>query len=156
MLWWDECWGIQENTSPSKRRSLMAFLKCVFQEQGIRESGKSETHGVSNSQVCRVRESWFGEKADSRTRRSPEPKLLMVWTSGIYWFGNLMKTLCGTQAQEHARTRGKARAVSGIWGRLSSGISGEDIHEPREKQSQSCSPKKSGFRVWTSGRLVNI
>jgi hypothetical protein len=25
-----------------------------------------------------------------------------------------------------------------------------------EKQSQSCRPKKSGFEVWTSGRLVNI
>jgi hypothetical protein len=25
-----------------------------------------------------------------------------------------------------------------------------------EKQSQSCRPKKSGFRVWTSGRLVNV
>jgi hypothetical protein len=58
-----------------------------------------------------------------------------------------MKTLFETQAQGHARTRGKARAVSGICGKLSSGISGEDIHESREKQSQSCSPKKSGFRV---------
>jgi hypothetical protein len=27
------------------------------------------------------------------------------------------------------------------------GFLGADIHESREKQSQSCSPKKSGFRV---------
>jgi hypothetical protein len=32
----------------------------------------------------------------------------------------------------------------------------ESIHEPGEKQSQSCCPKKSGFRVWTSGRFVNM
>jgi hypothetical protein len=50
------CWGIQENTSPSKRRSLTAFSKYVFQEQGIRESKKSGTCEVSNSQMCRVRE----------------------------------------------------------------------------------------------------
>jgi hypothetical protein len=27
---------------------------------------------------------------------------------------------------------------------------------PGKMQSQSCSPKKSGFRVWTSGRFVNM
>jgi hypothetical protein len=53
--WGLACWGIQENTSPSKRRSLMTFLKYVFQEQGIRESRKSETCEVSNSRICRVR-----------------------------------------------------------------------------------------------------
>jgi hypothetical protein len=47
-----------------------------------------------------------------------------------------------------------------------SGISNRQSHELRksrtensrtsEKQSQSCRPKKSGFRVWTSGRLVNV
>jgi hypothetical protein len=62
---WASCWGIQENTSPSKRRSLMAFSEYVFQEQGIRESRKSETCKVSSSRMCRVRESWFGEKAGS-------------------------------------------------------------------------------------------
>jgi hypothetical protein len=50
------CWGIQENTSPSKRRSLTAFSKYVFQEQGIREFRKSGTCEVSNSRVCRIRE----------------------------------------------------------------------------------------------------
>jgi hypothetical protein len=51
----EPCWGIQENTSPSKRRSLMTLSKYVFQEQGIRESRKSETCEVSNSRMCRVR-----------------------------------------------------------------------------------------------------
>jgi hypothetical protein len=38
----------------------------------------------------------------------------------------------------------------------SSGVTREDIHEQSKKQSQSCCPKKSGFWVWTSGRLVNV
>jgi hypothetical protein len=150
------CWGIQENTSPSKRRSLTAFSKYVFQEQGIRESGKSGTCEVSNSRMCRVRESWFGEEAESWTRGSPESQLLMVRISEIFRFGNPVKTLFGTQALRHARTCWEAKATSGICWRLDSGILGEDIRESREKQSQSCSPKKSGFRVWTSGRLVNM
>jgi hypothetical protein len=51
------------------------------------------------------------------------------------------------QGQGHARTCREARATSEIYGRLSSGISGEDIHESRKKQSQNCSPRKSGFKV---------
>jgi hypothetical protein len=150
------CWGIQENTSPSKRRSLIAFSKYVFQEQGIRESRKSETCEVSKSRMCRVRGFWFGEEAKSWTRGSPEPPLRKGRTSEICWFGNLVKTLFGTREQGHARTRGEAGAASRICGGLSSGISGEDIRESRKKQSQSCSPRKSRFRVWTSGRLVNV
>jgi hypothetical protein len=136
--------------------SLMKFSKYVFQEQGICESRKSGACGVSKSRMCRVRGSWLGEEAESWTRGSQEPQLLMVRTSEICRFGNLMETLFGTQAQGHALTCWEARATSGICGRPSSGISGEDIHESREKQSQSCSHKKSGFRVWTSGRLVNV
>jgi hypothetical protein len=136
--------------------SLTEFSKHVFQEQEIRDSRKSGTCGVSNSRMCRVRESWFDEEAEPRTCGSPESQLLMVRTSGNCRFGNLMKTLFGTQTRGHARTCREARATSGICWRPSSGILGEDIRESREKQSQSCSPKKSGFRVWTSGRFVNM
>jgi hypothetical protein len=61
---WDQCWGIQENTSPSKRRSLTAFPKYVFQAQEIREYRKSGTCEVSSSRMCRVRETWFGEETE--------------------------------------------------------------------------------------------
>jgi hypothetical protein len=37
--------------------SLTKFSKHVFQEQEIRDSRKSGTCGVSNSRMCRVRES---------------------------------------------------------------------------------------------------
>jgi hypothetical protein len=42
------------------------------------------------------------------------------------------------------------------WWWPSSGVTREDIHGPTEKQSQSCCLKKSGLRVWTSGRFVNM
>jgi hypothetical protein len=135
---------------------ITKFSKYVFQEQGMRDSRKSGTCEVTNSRMCRIRESWFGEKAEPRTCGSPESQLLMVRTSGNCRFGNLMKTLFGTQTRGHARTWRQARATSGICWRPGSGILGEDIHEPAEKESQSCCPKKSGFRVWTSGRFVNI
>jgi hypothetical protein len=94
---------------------------------------------------------WGHEHAEARNL-----ELSIARTSEDGRFGNLMKTLFGTQARGHARTSWEARANSGICWRPSSGVSCEDIHEPGEKQSQSCSPKKSGFRVWTSGRFVNM
>jgi hypothetical protein len=136
--------------------SLTKFSKHVFQEQGIRDSRKPGTCEVSNSRMCWVRESWFGEEVESRTCGSPGSQLSIARTSENCRFENLLKTLFGNQARGHARTSWEARANSGICWRPSSGASCEDIHEPGEKQSQSCSPKKSGFRVWTSGRFVNM
>jgi hypothetical protein len=81
--------------------------------------------------MCRVRGSWFGQEEESRTCGSLESQLSIARASGNCRFGNLMKTLFGTQVRRHSRTLGK-------------------------KQSQSCSPKKSGFRVWTSVRFVNM
>jgi hypothetical protein len=62
-------------------------------------------------------------------------------------FGNLSRTQFGSHARRHARTDEEAKADSGICPGPSSGVTREDIHEPAEKQSQSCCPKKSGFRV---------
>jgi hypothetical protein len=47
-------------------------------------------------------------------------------------------------------------ADSGVRQECGSGITREDIHELTEKQSQSCCPKMSGFRVRTSGRFVDV
>jgi hypothetical protein len=94
--------------------SLTKFSKHVFQEQGIRDSQKPGTCEVTNSQMCRIRESRFGEEAESRTCGGPESQLLMVRTSENCRFGNLTKTLFGTQARGRARTFWEARATSGI------------------------------------------
>jgi hypothetical protein len=80
-----------------------------------------------------------------------------VWSSGILirW-RNGVKDMRkpGTSSWRWRELRRKAD--SGICQGPSSGVTREDIHEPAEKQSQSCCPKKSGFRVWTSGRFVNM
>jgi hypothetical protein len=45
---------------------------------------------------------------------------------------------------------------SGICWESSSEVMRGGIHESAKKQSQSCRPKKSGWWVWTGGRLVNM
>jgi hypothetical protein len=70
--------------------------------------------------------------------------------------GNLSGTQFGSHAWRHSRTDKEEKADSGICRGPSSGVTREDIHEPSKKQSQSCCPKKSGFWVWTNGRLVNV
>jgi hypothetical protein len=52
------------------------------------------------------------------------------WNSGDGKFKNMLKVWFGSHERGNSRTS--------------------------EKQSQSCCPKKSGFSVWTNGRLVNV
>jgi hypothetical protein len=80
----------------------------------------------------------------------------MARTSEDGRFGNLSGTRFGNRARRHAWTFGEAKADSGICRGPGSGVTREDIHEPTEKQSQSCCPKKSEFWVWTNGRFVNV
>jgi hypothetical protein len=94
---------------------------------------------------------WGHEHAEARSL-----ELSMARTSEDGRFGNLSRAKFGSHARGHARTSGEAKTNSGNCWRPSSGVSREDIHEPGEKQSQSCCPKKSGFRVWTGGRFVNM
>jgi hypothetical protein len=94
---------------------------------------------------------WGHEHAEARSL-----ELAMERTSGDGRFENLSRTQFGSHARRHARTDEEAKADSGTCRRLSSGVTCGDIHEPAEKQSQSCCPKKSGFRVWTSGRFVSM
>jgi hypothetical protein len=150
------CWGIQENPSPSKRQALQSSPSMFFRSRGFAILGNLEP---AKSRIRECAEFGNLDSGKRRSREHTEARNLNCWWSELRrncWFGNLMKTLFGTQAQGHARTCWEARATSEIYRRPSSGISGEDIRESREKQSQSCSPKKSGFRVWTSGRLVNV
>jgi hypothetical protein len=85
---------------------------------------------------------WGHEHAEARNL-----ELAMARTSEDSRFGDLSRAQFGSHARGHARTGGEAKANSGICRRPISGVSCEDIHEPGEKQSQSCCPKKSGFRV---------
>jgi hypothetical protein len=94
---------------------------------------------------------WSREHAEARNL-----ELAVARTSKGGWFGNLSGTQFGSHAWRHSRTDEEVKADSGIYCGPSSGVTYEDIHEPSKKQSQSCCPKKSGFWVWTSGRLVNV
>jgi hypothetical protein len=47
--------------------SLTKFTKHVFQEQGIHDFRKPGACETSNSRMCEVRGSWFGEEMGSRT-----------------------------------------------------------------------------------------
>jgi hypothetical protein len=94
---------------------------------------------------------WGHEHAESRNL-----ELATARTSEDGRFRNLSRTQFGSHTQRNARTDEEAKADSGICRGPSSGVTREDIHEPAEKQSQSCCPKKSGFRVCTSGRFVNM
>jgi hypothetical protein len=85
---------------------------------------------------------WGREHAEARNL-----ELAMARTSGDGRFGNLSGTQFGSHVRRHAQTFEEAKADSGICRGPGSGVTREDIHEPTEKQSQSCCPKKSGFRV---------
>jgi hypothetical protein len=52
--------------------SLTKFSRHVFQGQGIHDLRKSGTCEASNSRMCEVWESGFGEEMGSRTCGSPE------------------------------------------------------------------------------------
>jgi hypothetical protein len=97
---------------------------------------------------------WSHEHAEARNL-----ELSMARTSKNGRFGNLLRAEFGSQARGHPRTSGEAKANSGICWRPSSRVSREDIHEPGNLLKLicwSCCPKKSRFRVWTSGRFVNM
>jgi hypothetical protein len=93
---------------------------------------------------------WGHEHAEARCL-----ELSVARTAEDGQFGNLSRVEFGGRRRGHARTSEEMKTSSGIYWRPNSGVSREGIHEPGEKQSQSCCPKKSEFRVWTSGRFVN-
>jgi hypothetical protein len=126
--------------------SLTKFLRYVFQGQGKCNFQESWTYEASESRTCNFRESWAYEASESRTCDSRES-----WTcetSGSWTCGSLesrtgeVTNFGGRKIRESARS---------LFQKSRTGNS-----RTSEKQSQSCHPKKSGFEVWTSGRLVNI
>jgi hypothetical protein len=129
----------------------MFFRSSVFTIFGSLELVKPRIRECAKFENLDSVKKWGHEHAETR-----DLELSMARTSENGRFGNLSRTKFGSQARGHARTSGGAKANSGNCWRPSSGVSREDIHEPGEKQSQSCCPKKSGFWVWTSGRFVNM
>jgi hypothetical protein len=60
-------------------------------------------------------------------------------------FGNLSRAEFGSHERGHARTSGEAKINSGNCWRPSSGVSGEDIHEPGRSKVKVVVPKSPGL-----------
>jgi hypothetical protein len=129
----------------------MFFRSREFAIVGILEPLKPRIRECAKFVNLDSVKNWSHEHAEARNL-----ELSMTRTSENGRFENLSRAEFGSQTRGHARTTGEAKTNSGNGWRPCLGASREDIHEPGEKQSQSCCPKKSGFRVWTSGRFVNM
>jgi hypothetical protein len=129
----------------------MFFRDREFMIFGSQEPAKPRIREYAKFRNLDSVKKWGHEHAEARSL-----ELSMARTAEDGRFGNLSRAKFGSHAPGHARTSGEAKTNSGNCWRPSSGVSRGDIHEPGEKQSQSCCPKKSGFRVWTSGRFVNM
>jgi hypothetical protein len=116
--------------------SLTKFLRYVFQGQKTHDFRNPKTCEASNSRMCEVRESWFGEEIGSRTCESPEPRAgdganfggrpiresvedqvreSRAKTCTNRWrsecrFGNLSRTQFGSHTWRHSRTGGEAKS----------------------------------------------
>jgi hypothetical protein len=134
-------------------RELTILRSLEPEEPRIRECVKFGNLDAVKWWGCEHAEAWSLELAMERTSGDGRFGNSDV---GRGPFGNLSKIRFGSHTRWYARTNEEAKVNSGICRRPSSGVAHEDIHEPAKKQSQSCCPKKSGFRVWTSGRFVNM
>jgi hypothetical protein len=106
--------------------------------------------------MCEVRESWFGEVMGSRTCGSPESRAGDGANVGRQPIRESVEDPVRESRVKTCTNRWRSEGQFGNLLKTQFGVTLEDIHEPAEKQSQSCCPKKSGFGVWTSGRFVNM
>jgi hypothetical protein len=136
--------------------SLTKFLRHVFQEQETHDFRKPETCEASDSRMREIRESWCGEEMGSRTCGIPEPRA----GDGANFGGQPIHESVGDPVREsRAKTCMNIRRSESRFGNLSRAWFGSHTwrHSRTDGEaSQSCCPKKSGFRVWTSDRIVNM
>jgi hypothetical protein len=137
--------------------SLTKFLRHVFQGQETHDFRKPGTWEASDSRMRKIRGSWFGEEVESRTCGSPEPRAGNSTNFGRWLVRESVRDpVRDSRAKAFANQRRSESRNRESVGGPSSRVTREAIHEPTERQSQSCCPKKSGFWVWTSGRFVNM
>jgi hypothetical protein len=144
------------------------FLKCSWNRivgvnplpRGASVGEFRKTRHPRNVEFNKVLEICFSGAGNSRFSRIWDLRsfgFANVRISGILdrWRLRVMNTrkpgISNCQRHELRRT-----ANSGICQESGSEVIRREIHESAKKQSQSCHPKKSGFWVWTGGRLVNV
>jgi hypothetical protein len=114
----------------------MKFVKWVFRNIEFAKIWNLEPAKLRNCELAKI---WNLEPAKLRSRelaktRSHEPAKSRNWESAK--FGNLLEVKFGSHVACRFPERGDSRIS--------------------KKQSQRRRLKKSGFVVWTSGRLVNV
>jgi hypothetical protein len=129
-LWVPRSVGEFRKTRHPRNVEFNEVLEICFQGQGACDFQESWTCEASESRTRDFQESWACEVSESRTCDPRESQ-----TGEVTNFG-------GRKIRESARSLFRKSRTG------NSRTSG--------KQSQSCHPKKSGFGVWTSGRLVNM
>jgi hypothetical protein len=144
------CWGIQENLSPSKRRVLRnswnefsrilnlwrsGILNLWSSEiANLRRSEALAKLGVANlwrSGILNLQSPWSREPVRTRSHEPVKPR---NWKSAK--FGNLLKFEFGNHD---------------VW-RFPEWRDSRISRKPSQRRRL----KKSGFDVWTSGRLVSV
>jgi hypothetical protein len=124
-----ESWTCE--ASKSRMCEDLESWTCEASKLRMRKDLESWTCEASKSRTCDDLESRTCEAPKSRIREDPTP-----WTCEIMKFGSLLKVKFGSHDARRFLEWGDSRTS--------------------KKQSQRRHPKKSGFSVWTSGRLVNV
>jgi hypothetical protein len=109
---------------------------CEASESRTCGDPESWTCDATKSRTCEDLDSWTCEASKSRTRKGPKPWTCWTIESGVYEVRNLLEVKFGSHDARRFPERGDSRTSN--------------------KQSQRHRLQKSGFGVWTSGRLVNV
>jgi hypothetical protein len=124
---------------------LMKFVMQVFRGKELTKIWSLELT-KSRSRECAV--DWSLEPSKSRSHESAMARNL---EPAKPWSREFVKTQSHEPAKPRTSGICEIRGYDGGWGFLE-----REHSRSSKKQSQSCRLKKSGFNVWTSGRLVNI
>jgi hypothetical protein len=115
-LLWNLMLGNSGKPVTLETSSLTKSLRHVFQEQETHDFRKPGTCESSNSRMCEVRESWFGEEIGSRTCESPEPQA----GNGANFGGRPIRESVEDQVRgSRAKTRTNRWRSEGRFGNLS-------------------------------------
>jgi hypothetical protein len=129
----------------------MIFRNREFTILGSLEPAKSRIREYAEFGNLDLARRWSHEHAEARNLNCRWPELRRTADSGICWrpcSGVRRVDMCGP-AEKQGPIRESVED-------LVREFHAKTFTNPGKKQSQSCSPKKSGFRVWTSGRFVNM
>jgi hypothetical protein len=129
----------------------MFFRSREFAIFGSLETVKSRIRECAEFENLDLARRRSHEHAEARNLNCRRPELRRMTDSGICW-----RPCSGVRHVDMRKPAEKQGPIQESVEDLVREFLARTFTNPGEKQSQSCSPKKSGFRVWTSGRFVNM